>query len=420
MKDKEKSREQLVQELVKMRKHTAKLQKEQSLLMNMMDNIPDALYFKDRKSRFVLANKSCARKHGFEDPREQMGKTDFDFFAKEHAQQAYEDEQEIIRTGKALTNIDEKETWRDGTVTWVSTTKMPLKDKDCKIIGTFGISRDITDRKLVEEELRIKKEEMEKDLDMAREVQMALLSQNYPKSFPLNVPEEQGALHFSHRYIPTASLAGDFFEILPISDHQVGIMIYDVMGHGVRASLLTAYLHGLVEELMPIAADPVTFLKRLNLGLTAIMEQFLRGMFATAFYLVADIKKGKMYYTNAGHPKPYILKRNIGAVEKLEHDKKIIEPALGLFHKFNYTVSEYPMNNDDIILFFTDGIYEIENANGQMFGEKKLMTTVSNKLNTLHEQMLDAILNEINNFAGTTDFNDDVCIVSMHVKSASV
>ena len=206
---------------------------------------------------------------------------------------------------------------KSGDVRWARDITTALRDEKGKCYGCFGIVFDITDRKLAEkklaqlsEELSIKNKEMEKDLDMARDVQMALLSQHYPKNFPKNVPEEQSSLQFSHRYIPASTLGGDFFEIFPISDHQVGIMIYDVMGHGVRASLLTAYLHGLVEQLMPIAADPVMFIKRLNVGLSAI-GHFLAGMFSTAFYLVADIKKGTMRYTNAGHPTPYILRRRI-------------------------------------------------------------------------------------------------------------
>ncbi|MFC1476803.1 SpoIIE family protein phosphatase, partial [Fibrobacterota bacterium] len=316
--------------------------------------------------------------------------------------------------------MDMKIRTKSDEIRWIRDMTTALYDGSGVCNAIFGIFFDITDRKLVEEELRLKKDEMQKDLDMAREVQMALLSQNYPKSFPENVPEEQGALHFSHRYIPAATLAGDFFEILPISNHQAGIMIYDVMGHGVRASLLTAYLHGLVEELMPIAADPVIFMKRLNAGLSAIMEQFLTGMFATAFYLVADIKKGKMFYTNAGHPKPYLLKRNNGNVERLEHNKKLLEPALGLFDKYDYTVSECSMNNDDIVLLFTDGIYEVENAELDMFGEKQLQQIVKDKLSNTPEVMLDAIIKEINNFAGKTEFSDDVCMVSMHVRKSTL
>ena len=291
--------------------------------------------------------------------------------------------------------------------------------------GCFGIVFDITDRKLAErklaqlsEELSIKNKEMEKDLDMARDVQMALLSQNYPKYFPENVPPKQSALQFSHRYIPARTLAGDFFEIFPISDHQVGIMIYDVMGHGVRASLMTAYLHGLVEELIQSAADPVIFIKRLNVGLSAI-GHFLPGMFSTAFYLVADIKKGTMRYTNAGHPTPFILRRKIESVERLKCDGRGSEPALGLFKDCDYTAYESEMADDDVVLFFTDGIYEVEGENKQLFGKDRLIKTIESQIHQPPEKMLDGVLDEIKRYAGTSEFADDVCMVTKHVRKDS-
>ncbi|MGA2639444.1 MAG: PAS domain-containing protein [Spirochaetia bacterium] len=82
-----------------------------------------------------------------------MGKTDRDFFSQEHARQAYDDEQRIIRTGEPLVNVEERETWPRRPDTWVLTTKMPLRDKEGNIIGTFGISRDITDRKRADERI---------------------------------------------------------------------------------------------------------------------------------------------------------------------------------------------------------------------------------------------------------------------------
>jgi PAS domain S-box-containing protein len=119
---------------------------EQYLMNAIMDNFPDHIYFKDRESRFIRINKSMTRFLGLNDPDQALGKRDFDFFTGEHAKQAFEDEQNIIQTGQFL-NIEEKETHHNRPDTWVSTIKLPLHDKKGNIVGTFGISRDITVRK---------------------------------------------------------------------------------------------------------------------------------------------------------------------------------------------------------------------------------------------------------------------------------
>jgi PAS domain S-box-containing protein len=129
------------------------LAKEQFLINAIMNNITDHIYFKDLESRFVRINKSHALRFGFDNPDQAIGKTDFDFFSNEHAQQAFDDEQAIIRTGQMLSKV-EKETHPDGPDTWVSTVKLPLRDIDGNIIGTFGISRDITERRVAEEALK--------------------------------------------------------------------------------------------------------------------------------------------------------------------------------------------------------------------------------------------------------------------------
>jgi PAS domain S-box-containing protein len=130
------------------------LSQERYLLHALMDNLPDAIYFKDAASRFLRVNKALATSFGAGDPAQAIGKTDFDFFTEEHAGPAYADEQEIVRTGRPVVGKEAKETWRDGRVRWVSATKMPFRDKDGKVIGTFGVARDITKLKLAEEALR--------------------------------------------------------------------------------------------------------------------------------------------------------------------------------------------------------------------------------------------------------------------------
>jgi PAS domain S-box-containing protein len=125
---------------------------EQYLMQTLMDNIPDHIYFKDRASRFIRTSKAHAQSFGLSEPAQMAGKTDFDFFTEEHARVAYEDEQRIIQTGQPLMNIEEKETRPSRPDTWALTTKMPLRDKEGQIIGTFGISKDITERKWAEAE----------------------------------------------------------------------------------------------------------------------------------------------------------------------------------------------------------------------------------------------------------------------------
>lgn len=122
-------------------KHT----EESDFLHTLMENTPDHIYFKDTESRFVRINRSLADRFGLKNPVEAVLKTDFDFFTREHAQQAYQDEQTLIRSGKPIEAKQEKETWPNEQDTWVSTTKVPIRDREGRIKGTCGISRDITE-----------------------------------------------------------------------------------------------------------------------------------------------------------------------------------------------------------------------------------------------------------------------------------
>lgn len=123
----------------------AKRAQEGDLLHTLMENTPDHIYFKDMESRFIRINRSLADRFGLKNPAEAVNKTDFDFFTREHAQQAYQDEQAVIESGKPIEGIQEKETWPNEQDTWVSTTKVPIRDRDGRINGTCGISRDITE-----------------------------------------------------------------------------------------------------------------------------------------------------------------------------------------------------------------------------------------------------------------------------------
>src|SRR5581483_2153110 len=104
----------------------AALRRERDLFDSLASTTPDLIYFKDRQSRFVKINAAMVRYFGLRDVGEALGKTEFDIFSDEHARQAYLDEQRVMATGVPLVGIEEKETWPDGRITWVSTTKVPL------------------------------------------------------------------------------------------------------------------------------------------------------------------------------------------------------------------------------------------------------------------------------------------------------
>ena len=137
------------------------LNHERYLLDNLMNNLPDSIYFKDKQSRFLRVSKALLRKFEVKEASEVLDKSDHDFFSAEHADQALADERKVMESRRPIIGKQERETWSDGTVTWVTTTKLPLYDQDGNVVGTFGISSDITRQKMAEEAIIKAKEAAE-------------------------------------------------------------------------------------------------------------------------------------------------------------------------------------------------------------------------------------------------------------------
>lgn len=162
-------------------KHEQHQKSQISFLQTLLNEIPINLYFKDRESRFLLVSKSLVLFFGQENISDLIGKTDFDFFEEKHAREAFEDEQHIMRTGQSIVK-EEKEEHKDGRVTYSFTTKAPYRDEEGNIIGTYGISKDITDLKLTQEkarqsnaELFLKNLKLEETLDELSKTQNKLV-----------------------------------------------------------------------------------------------------------------------------------------------------------------------------------------------------------------------------------------------------
>jgi len=220
-------------------------------------------------------------------------------------------------------------------------------------------------------ELRQKNEQMEKDLKMAHELQMALLPQHFPSIPPGALPTES-AIKFSSLYYPMGAVSGDFFTVNRLSDTAVAVFILDVMDHGVRAGLITAMLRALIERFSAAAADPGMMLSNINRSLLAILKNTDSDLFVTGFYLVADAARSRMLYANAGHPEPLLLHRLRGELESMRTDSGG-GPALGLFAEAQYRTSECPMVEDDFVMLFTDGLFEAEAPDDKTYSRERLI-----------------------------------------------
>ena len=145
---------QLQEEIAQHKKTEEALVRGQHLLTAIMDNVPDFIYFKDLEGRFIQVNRAFASIFGSCEPEQMVGKTDFDYLQPDAAKESFEDEQRIVKTGKAVIGKEEHEFWLNGNEWWVLTTKMPLRDHTGQIVGTFGVTRDITPRKRAEAALQ--------------------------------------------------------------------------------------------------------------------------------------------------------------------------------------------------------------------------------------------------------------------------
>ena len=259
----------------------------------------------------------------------------------------------------------------------VAAMKMGVKDYIAKPVLDFpALRRSIVtalehhrlEEKLAQstEELRRKNQEMDADLALARGVQQALLPRSYPV-FPTGVAVGRSALQFCHRWIPSEKVAGDLFDVFPAGENAAGIFLFDVMGHGVRAALVTALLRGLVHEQIHLADRPGLFLEQINRGLLTLLGQTGDLVFVTAVYMVIDATTGKASMASAGHPAPLHLRRSAGAVVPLAQPEGP-GPALGLLSDPVYDRVETTLEAGDALLLFTDGLFEAANASGEEFG----------------------------------------------------
>ena len=392
----------------------------------LLENTPDQVYFKDRRGRFLRASRAVAELLGAKSVKDIIGNSDFDFWSMETARDAAADEQRIMNTREPLVGKIEKLVHRDGRVSWDHTTKLPLLDANGEVIGICGINIDFTEVKrmqdaLAEEHDRLKATTadlesknalFQADLELARQLQEAFLPRDYP-IFPGSGVSGQSLLSFAHCYRPAKAVGGDFFDVFSLSQTRAGIFICDVTGQGLRGAVITSVLRTLLEELRPTIHDPGSFLEALNLRLRGLLERVKKPISATAFFMIADTASKEVSFANAGHPDPLRLRRQAGIVEPLSEGQEKTGPALGLLDSATYPTSRSSFEDADCIALFTNGLYKVCSPQGDEFGGSALDSTFLRYKDLHSEKLCAAVLKDVSEFAGRSNFDDDVCIVTV-------
>lgn len=413
-----------VRDITERRAAEERLRNSEALYHSLVETLPQNIFRKDIHGRFTFANQQFCRTLGR--PLEAiLGRTDFDFYPPELASKYQRDDARVMATGQNLHTVEEH-VLPDGRKLYVQVVKTPLRGAHNEIIGLQGIFWDITEQRLAEQrirraneelarsqaELKRKNTQMAEELRMAREIQMCLLPQHCPV-FPPDATPAGSAFAFTQRYQPSGEVGGDFYHLAALSESEASVFVCDVAGHGVRSALITAVIRALLEELKPLARDPGSLLTRLNQELFSILRHADASILTTACCVVADAASGTLLYANAGHPHPLHVRRSSGQVGQLPRPGRQAQPALGLVETVIYQNAQVTLEPSDLIMLYTDGLYEVHNRAEELYSTERLEAAVRGRLQQPTPSLFDALLEEVRSFAGADGFEDDVCLLGI-------
>jgi PAS domain S-box-containing protein len=381
------------------------------LFESLMEQTNDRIYIKDKKSRFIACSQALADMHGFKNRHDLEGLTDFDLFTEEHARQAFDDEQEILKTEKPIISKIEKETWEDGHVSWVSSTKAPLYLSSGQLAGIIGISRDMTKEKIAQERLaeseqrlREQNEIMRSDYESARKVQSVMIPGRVPRIKHLEIAQ---------LWKPMTLVGGDIFSFPRNPGNRLLFFMGDVCGHGVTAAFYTVLIKYLTAHSAEVYDDdPRAFLDSVNEGLTGrINNGFVTGL---AGHFGARRKDGsrKLILSHTGHRQVLVYRKETHAVELVNLPNATVMGVPGT------TASEakaIDLHIGDRLFAYTDGIVEASNPKGNEFGNKRVMNRIRALAHKPVQETLDTLYEEVSAFAQSPHQQDDITLLAFEV-----
>lgn len=240
--------------------------------------------------------------------------------------------------------------------------------------------------------------ELERELELAQGVQRELL--------PREVPEFPG-LQVAAYTRPAQIVSGDFFDFYQFQDGRPGVVVADVAGHGLSASLHMAGLQSLMRALVPISASPSQVLQHIH---KLYRHNFRFTTFVSVFLAAADLQQGELCYASAGHNPPALL--GVGAEAGLRLDWLMpTGPALGLTEQGDYTERQVRFEPGDMLALYTDGIPEAFAPSGEQFGQARLEQLLRQGLALSAQEAVRSVRDALQTFTGTDAPTDDVTLI---------
>jgi len=258
-------------------------------------------------------------------------------------------------------------------------------------------------------------EQMLAELDLARNLQSTLLDQSLSN---IDKHEEGAPFTLVTRYLPSFHLSGDYYSIRKTPDGNLGILIADVMGHGVRSAMVTAMIQIALEPLRKKADDPSAFISGLNNVLKRSINASKQTLFSTALYGTLNLESGVFSFVQAG-ARHGMLSRNGGDDSLDPFQAEETSPALGLFEDAEFTISRITLQPGDTLLLYTDGITEATNPAGEELGEIRLRDLISQNLASNLPNKIEEILTTLHSHVGGQKLQDDICLIGIEASNES-
>jgi sigma-B regulation protein RsbU (phosphoserine phosphatase) len=246
------------------------------------------------------------------------------------------------------------------------------------------------------------REFQEQELQRAREIQQSLL--------PKQVPQIAG-FEIAGSWEPARIVGGDYFDVIRLGESKLAICIADVVGKSISAALLMANVQATVRAFASESASPSWLCTRVN---SVLCENIASGKFVTLFYGVLDAKQKTLQYTSAGHPHP-ILTNASGSVRLLDNGGAV----LGVFPSWKYEDSVVQLTPGDRLVLYTDGITEAAKADGEEFGEERLIHLLKALADESPSDLNAHLLTDVKKFCDS-HLQDDATLISIAVFAASI